>query len=95
MFIRSSLTAENPKSNSGLLEKALSCLPSQVDSRREVPGRALIYLLSHRPDWRLPWEVVQELAKAGTPPEIENYQGLPSESKSKPNATLTDVLKSP
>ena len=79
-WIRSSLTAENPKSNSGLLYNAMSCLPSQVHSRKEVPRRALIYLLSQRNDWHLSKDVVQELAEADTPAEIEQYQGLPSES---------------
>ncbi|KAK0516506.1 hypothetical protein JMJ35_001109 [Cladonia borealis] len=83
-----SLTAENPKSNSGLLYKALNCLPSQVQSRTELPRRALIYLLSRRPDWHLRREVVQELAKADAPPEIEQYQGLPSESKDCMSLTL-------
>ena len=80
-MIRSALTAENPKSNSGILHKVFKSLPSQVHRRREVPRRALIYLLSQRPDWHLPREVVQELAQADTPPEVEQHQGLPSESQ--------------
>lgn len=80
-MIRSSLTAENPKSNSGLLYKIFKSLPSRVHRRREVPRRGLIYLLSQRLDWHLSQEVVKELAEANTPPEIERYQGLPSESK--------------
>ena len=80
-MIRSSLTVENPKSNSGLLYSIFNSLPSRVHRRREVPRRGLIYLLSQRLDWHLSQEAVTELAEAITPPEIEQYQGLPSESK--------------
>ena len=77
---RSSLTAENPKSNSGLFYRYLLSSPSQVHHRREVPRRSLIYLLSQRGDWHLSKDLVQEFAEAENPPEIEQYQGLPSES---------------
>lgn len=79
-MIHSSLTAENPKSNSGLIHRYLLSFPSQVRHRRETPRRGLIYLLSQRSDWHLSKDVVHELAEADTPPEVEQYQGLRSES---------------
>ena len=77
----SALTAENPKSNSGLLHKVFNPLPSQIRRRREVPRRALIYLLSQRRDWHLSRKAIKELAEADTPLEVEQYQGLPSQSQ--------------
>ena len=79
-MIRSSLTAEIPNSNSGFLYRTFKSLPSRANRRREVPRRALMYLLSQRKDWHLPQNAVEELAEADAPSEIEQYQGLPSES---------------
>lgn len=93
--IRSSLTAENWGINPGILYGFSNPFPSQIHDRTEIPRRALLYLLSQRPEWHLSQNAIKELAEAATPPEIEQYQNLPSESKYSQDVTLKDMLTSP
>ena len=94
-MIRSSLTTENWRIKPGILYGFSNPFPSQIHDRREIPRRALLYLLSQRAEWHLSQDVVKELAEAATPPETERYKNLPSESKYGRDVTLKDVLTSP
>lgn len=59
----------------------LAFLPSQDRRIKGIPRRALAYLLSQEPSWKLPEKVASDIADAIEQPDIEGNQAITDFSK--------------
>ncbi|KAL2046149.1 hypothetical protein N7G274_001596 [Stereocaulon virgatum] len=86
-FIMCIFTAKNLQSKAATMYKFLKPLPAQVQRRKEIPRRSLIYLLSKRPTWNISDDIVTEIAQASNPLDFTFHAELPSRPQKSSSAS--------